>query len=83
MKKKIGCCLGPCKDEGNEMAQYILKEAGRVVARRTVKKILESDLKSPVVKEQIARFNSLIYHRHDTSMNRKSDKQLAKTYMIP
>ena len=36
LKKKIGRCLGPCKDEGNEMAQYILKETGRVVTWCTV-----------------------------------------------
>ena len=53
LKKKIGRCLGPCKDEGNEMAQYILKETGRVVACRTVEKIPKCDLKSQVVQEQI------------------------------
>ena len=56
LKKKIGRCLGPCKDEGNEMAQYILKETGRVVARHIVEKIPKSDLKSQVVQEQIQRF---------------------------
>ena len=79
LKRKIGHCLGPCKDEGNEMAQYILKETGHVVARCTVEKILKSHLKSQVVQEQIRRFNSLIYRKHDTSMNRSSDKQLYKT----
>ena len=83
LKKKIGRCLGPCKDEGNEMAQYILKETGRVVARRTVEKIPKSHLKSPVVQEQIKRFDHLIYHKHGTSMNRNSDKQLSKTDYIP
>ena len=65
------------------MAQYNLKETGRVVARRTVEKIPESDLKTQVVQEQIQRFNSLIYHKHGTSMNRKSDKQLSKTDYDP
>ena len=65
------------------MAQYILKETGRVVARRTVEKILKSHLKSQVVQEQIQRFNLLIYHKHGTSMNWNSDKQLSKTDYDP
>ena len=65
------------------MAQYILKETGRVVPRCTVEKIPKSDLKSPIVKEQIRRFNSLIYHCHSTSMNQKSDKLLSKTDYDP
>ena len=83
LKRKIGRCLRPCKDEGNKMAQYILKETGRVVARQMVEKIPKSHLKSQVVQEQIWRFNSLIYHKHGTSMNRSSDKQLSKTDYDP
>jgi hypothetical protein len=30
-KKWLGRCLGPAKNEGNAMAQWILKENGRVV----------------------------------------------------
>ena len=65
------------------MAQYILKETGRVVARHTVEKILKADLKTQVDQEQIRRFDSLIYHKHGTSMNQNSDKQLSKTDYDP
>ncbi len=30
-KECLGCCLGPTKNEGNVMAQWILKENGKVV----------------------------------------------------
>ena len=49
----------------------------------TVEKIPKSDLKSQVVQTQIRRFNSLIYHKHGTSMNQNSDKQLSKTDYDP
>ena len=38
-KGRLGRALGPTKFEGNEMAQYILKENGQVVPQRTVKRI--------------------------------------------
>jgi hypothetical protein len=30
-KEQLGCCLGPAKNEGKEMAQWVLKDNGKVV----------------------------------------------------
>ncbi len=30
-KEHLGCCLGPAKNEGNEMAQWVLRDNGKVV----------------------------------------------------
>jgi hypothetical protein len=36
-RERLGRCLGPAKNEGNAMAQWILKENGKVVPRRTLR----------------------------------------------
>ncbi len=38
-KECLGQCLGPAKNEGNAMAQWILNENGRVVVRRSVRRL--------------------------------------------
>ena len=38
-KECLGRCLGPAKNEGNAMAQWILKANGRVVPRRTLRRL--------------------------------------------
>ena len=45
-KAMLGRCLGPAKDEGNETTQWILKQNGGVVPRRTVPK-LTSEMLAP------------------------------------
>ena len=35
-KEKLGRVLGPCINEGNEMAQNILTSKGKVIPRRTL-----------------------------------------------
>ena len=45
-KAILGRCLGPDKNEGNEMTQWILKQNGGVVPRRTVRK-LTSEMFAP------------------------------------
>ena len=42
----LGRCLGPAKNEGNEMTQWILKQNGGMVPRRTVRK-LTSEILAP------------------------------------
>ena len=42
----LGRCLGPAKNEGNEMTQWILKQNGGVVPRRTVRKLTSEMLAS-------------------------------------
>ena len=37
--KCLGRCLGPAKNEGNEMAQWVLKQNGHVIPRRTCRRL--------------------------------------------
>ena len=40
----LGRCLGPAKDHGNEMAQWVLKESGYVVPLRTLRRLTPHEL---------------------------------------
>ena len=42
-KECLGRCLGPAKNEGNIMAQWVLKENGRVVPRRTLRRLTQAE----------------------------------------
>ena len=44
MKECLGCCLGPAKNEGNAMAQWILKANGKVVPLRTCRHLTPAEL---------------------------------------
>ena len=37
-------CLGPAKKEGNEMARWVLKQNGKIVPRRTMRKLTRDEL---------------------------------------
>ena len=39
LKEELGRCLGPCKNEGNEMCQWVLQANGEVVPRRTLRRL--------------------------------------------
>ncbi len=43
-KEGLGRCLGPAKNEGNAMAQWILKENGKVVPHRTLRRLTPAEL---------------------------------------
>jgi hypothetical protein len=43
-KERLGRCLGPAKNEGNAMAQWILKENGKVMPRRTLRRLTPAEL---------------------------------------
>ncbi len=43
-KERLGRCLGPAKNEGNAVAQWILKENGKVVPRRTLRRLTPAEL---------------------------------------
>ena len=40
----LGRCLGPAKDHGNEMAQWVLKQSGKVVPLRTLRRLHPHEL---------------------------------------
>eukprot|EP00984_Skeletonema_dohrnii_P000995 scaffold318_cov96-Skeletonema_dohrnii-CCMP3373.AAC.6 len=44
MRENLGRCLGPTRNEGNEMAQWILTKKGTVIVRRTLRKLTPHEL---------------------------------------
>ena len=61
-KECLGHCLGPARNEGNVMAQWILKENGKVVPWRTLCRLTSNEL-APSNKVEIdkhSNFTSLI-----------------------
>jgi len=51
MKEALGRCLGPTKNEGNEMCQWVLQMNGKVVPRRTLRKLTPHELSESNVSE--------------------------------
>ena len=43
-KSSLADCLGPAKNEGNEMAQWVLKDNGKVLPRRTLRRLSTAEL---------------------------------------
>ncbi len=62
-KEQLGRCLGPTKNEGNAMAQWILKENGKVVPRRTLRHLTPAELSpsNKVEMEKRSLFNVTIH----------------------
>ena len=40
----LGRCLGPARNEGNEMAQWVLKYNGKIVPRRSVRRLTPGEM---------------------------------------
>ena len=68
-KQVLGRVLGPAKGQGNEMCQWILKSNGKVVPRRTVRRLLDAELHSETEKRKRKLFDELITRRWGTSFN--------------
>ena len=62
-KRKLGRVLGPATGMGNEMCQWVLKETGHVVPRRTVKPLTEDELHSPDEERLRQVFDKIIERR--------------------
>jgi hypothetical protein len=45
-KEQLGRVLGPAKNSGNEMAQWVLKSNGKIVPRRTLRKLKLEELQN-------------------------------------
>ena len=43
-KEELGRCLGPTKNEGNEMCQWVLQQNGQIVPRRTLRRLRAVEL---------------------------------------
>ena len=58
--QKLGRALGPTKNKGNQMAQYILQNNGTVVPRRTVVLVPEAHKRTERVKRWMHNFDQTI-----------------------
>ena len=67
-KQKLGRVLGPMKNEGNEMAQGVLNSNGKIVPRRTIRKLSVSELHSESEKNKRRIFEELIRSKLGDSM---------------
>ena len=52
LREQLGRVLGPSRNEGNEMAQAILNSNGKVITRRTLRRLRVEELHSPSEKEK-------------------------------
>ena len=70
LREELGRCLGPCKNEGNEMCQWILKSNGKVIPCRTLRRLTahERALSNEVESRKRATFDDLIKERWGNSM---------------
>lgn len=56
-REKLGRCLGPSKDHGNEMCQWVLKENGYIVPLRTLRRLTPFELSVTNETERDKRLN--------------------------
>ena len=56
-REVLGRCLGPAKDHGNEMAQWVLKESGYIVPLRTLRRLTPHELSVTNETERDKRLN--------------------------
>ena len=82
LKEELGRCLGPCKNEGNEMCQWVLQANGFIVPRRTLRRLTahESAPSNEVEARKRSIFDDLIKARFGDSMSLgPEDKALQPT----
>ena len=67
-KEVLGRVLGPMRNEGNEMVQAILKSNGKIVPRRTCRRLTIAELHSPIEIKKRAIFDDLITKQYGDSI---------------
>jgi len=67
-KEVLARVLGPSKDSGNAMSQWILKSNGRIVARRTCRPLTNEEWHSEVEKRKRNLFDEAIRSKLGTSI---------------
>ena len=67
-KEQLGRVLGPAINEGNEMAQHILKQTGEIVPRRTLRRLKQSEIDNDVERLKRHEFNEKIKIKYGDSM---------------
>ena len=78
-KELLGRVLGPSKNEGNEMAQNVLTHTGRVVPRRSVRRLTQAEETMETEKAKRDSFDAKIKTMLGDSMA-LPDKASTKTY---
>jgi hypothetical protein len=68
-KERLGRVLGPAKNEGSEMSQWILTSKGTVVPRRSLRPLLPAELTSESEKRKRAIFDDIIMNKLGTAMS--------------
>ena len=68
-KEKLGRILGPARGAGNEMCQWVLKNNGQVVARRSCWPLSVAELHSPIEQRKRDIFDALIGEKFGDSIN--------------
>ena len=65
----LGRCLGPAKNEGKKLLQWVLKQHGKIVPRQTMRKLTPDELlcESEIKKREV--FDSAIKTRYGDSFN--------------
>ena len=64
----LGRFLGPSTGAGNEISQWVLKENGNVVPRRSTRPLQVDELHSKTEEKKRKTFDALIERRWDTSI---------------
>ena len=59
-KEYLGRALGPSKNEGNEMAQWILKSNSSIVPRRSLRRLTKAEMNSDTERLKRNQFDQLI-----------------------
>ena len=68
-KEKLGRILGPSKNAGNAMSQWILKDNGQIVPRRTARKLMPEEMNNPVEDRNREIFDNMIREKLGDSLS--------------
>ena len=68
-KLKLGRALGPIKNDGNEMAQAVLTSKGKVIPRRTIRKLTPAEMSSSTEEQKRNYFDAIITKKLGNSMS--------------
>jgi hypothetical protein len=79
-KEKLGRVLGPLKNEGNEMAQAILTSGGKVIPRRTIRKLRDDEITNPVEVNKRKLFDEVIQKKLGDSAHFPANNKPSHTY---
>jgi len=68
----LGRTLGPTKDVGNAMCQWVLKSNGEIVARRTIRHLNDEEEVNPAYDKEKSEMMEYIYKRYGTPFRSQS-----------